>query len=102
MAERGAPIGNTNAAKGRKWHAAINRALDRRSKADGIAELDRLAELFLDTIEDMTQATPTRGPSIAGLVDLADRLDGKAIQQIDATVDANLTVEIVRFSENAK
>lgn len=33
--------------------------------------------------------------------ELADRLDGKAVQQIDATVDANLTVEIVKFSEGA-
>lgn len=34
--------------------------------------------------------------------ELADRLDGKAIQQIDATVDANVTIEVVKFSDLPK
>ena len=89
MAERGAQLGNQNATKGKRWQQAINRALENRSRADGIAELDRLAELYLDTIEEMTASTPQRGPSISGLADLADRLDGKPAQAL--TIDADVT-----------
>lgn len=34
--------------------------------------------------------------------ELADRLDGKAIQQIDATVDASVTIEVVKFADLPK
>ena len=76
----GAPFGNSNAAKGRRWNDAINRALERRSKAAGIEELDRLADEFLTAVEAMTEATDKRGPSIAGFSELADRLDGRPAQ----------------------
>ena len=71
-----APLGNQNAIKGRRWQQAIDRALDRRSKADAIHELDRLAEKFLDQVED---------EGIRGFSELGDRLDGKPKQQIEAT-----------------
>ena len=74
MAESGGQPGNQNAAKGRKWHDAINRALARRSKAEGIQELDRLAEKFLDEVE---------ANSITGFREFGDRLDGKPAQQIN-------------------
>lgn len=73
MAERGAPEGNTNAAKGARWRAAIDRALERRSKSEGIQELDRLADKFLDEVE---------AQGINGYKELADRLDGKPHQTI--------------------
>lgn len=95
----GGQPGNQNAAKGRRWADAIDRALAKRSKADGLAELDRLAEEFLDTVEAMTQGTDKRGPSIAGFSELADRLDGKPHQSSDLTVDGSLTVEVVKFTE---
>lgn len=79
----GAPFGNTNSAKGRRWADAVNRALERRSKADQVAELDRLAEVFLDTVEVMTASTEKRGPDIAGFKELADRLDGRATQALE-------------------
>ncbi len=82
MATSGGQPGNQNAAKIKRWQQAIDRALAKRCKSDGIAELDRLAEIYLDTIEEMTMATEKRGPSIAGFVDLADRLDGKPTQAI--------------------
>lgn len=77
-----APIGNQNAVKAKRWQQAIDRALEKRSKAAGIEELDRLAERFLDTIEDMTVGTEKRGPDIAGFKDLADRLDGRPAQTV--------------------
>lgn len=97
----GAPEGNQNAVKAKRWQQAIDRALDRRCKSDGIAELDRLADKFLDAIEEMADKKGQFGPnpSIAGFTELADRLDGKAHQSIDATVDASVTVEIVRHAD---
>ena len=100
----GAPIGNQNAAKGQRWRQAIERALERRARSDGIAELDRLADLYLDTIEEMTGATEKRGPSIAGFSDLADRLDGKPKQQTEITGadgEAIKTQVIVRFGDGS-
>lgn len=52
--------------------------MERRCKADGIAELDRLAEAFLTAIE-VDGATG----GITGYKELADRLDGKVPQQLD-------------------
>ena len=78
----GAPFGNRNAANAKRWQQAINRALARRSKAEGIEELDRLAEKFLDAVEEMTVPTEKRGPSIAGFIELADRIDGKSDQHV--------------------
>ena len=82
-----APLGNQNAVKAKRWQQAIDRALEKRSKAAGIEELDRLAERFLDTIEDMTVGTEKRGPSIDGFKDLADRLDGRPVQAIHGSGD---------------
>lgn len=73
----GAPIGNQNAVKGKRWQAAIDRALAKRSKASGIEELDRLAEKFLDAVEAGSS------PHVPGFNALGDRLDGKPAQQID-------------------
>ena len=98
MGKRGAPIGNQNGIKAKRWQQAIDRALEKRSRADGIAELDRLAELYLDTIEDMTSSTDKRGPSIAGFADLADRMDGKAAQPIEGDIDHTLTVTVKNFT----
>ena len=78
----GAPFGNKNAVRAKRWQQAIDRALAKRSKAAGIEELDRLAEKFLDAIEEMTFSTEKRGPSIQGFIELADRIDGKSDQHI--------------------
>lgn len=93
---KGGQPGNQNAAKAKRWNDAIDRALAKRSKAAGIEELDRLAEKFLDAIEDMTIGTEKRGPSIAGFSELADRLDGKAAQSVDldATVRGGITLTV--------
>lgn len=77
MAARGAPLGNQNAVKAKRWQQAIDRALARRSKSDAIAELDRLADVYLDAMESMATAEK---PSISGFADFADRMDGKPAQ----------------------
>ena len=86
------PPGNNNGAKGRRWADAIDRALARRCKSEGIAELDRLAEAFLDTVEAMAVPTPKRGPDIAGFKELADRLDGKAAQSVLVGADSDYPI----------
>jgi hypothetical protein len=85
VASSGGQPGNQNAAKAKRWYQAIDRALAKRSKGDAILELDRLAEIYLDTIEQMTIPHGKSGPSIAGLADLRDTLDGKPKQQIEAS-----------------
>lgn len=74
MSSPGAPIGNQNAVKGKRWQQAIDRALARRSRSDAIAELDKLADEFLDAV---------RSEGITGFRELGDRLDGRPTQQLD-------------------
>lgn len=74
MAERGGQPGNQNAAKSKRWRDAIDRALERRCKSDGIAELDRLADEFLDAV---------RAEGIAGFKEFGDRMDGKPAQALE-------------------
>ena len=85
----GAPKGNTYAAKGSRWRDAIERALSKRCKSDGIKALDNLAEVFLAKCEE---------GDLQALKELGDRLDGKSKQAIDldANVNGNITVNICR------
>jgi hypothetical protein len=74
----GAPVGNQNAANGKKWKAAIDRALEARSKLEGREILDALADELINQ-------------ALAGeqwaFQQLGDRLDGKPKQQIEASGD---------------
>lgn len=73
----GAPIGNQNAAKAKRWSAAIDRALDRRAQKMGLKDaqeaLDDLAEKFLDAV--------ALG-DIPAFRELGDRMDGKPAQSL--------------------
>ena len=71
----GAPLGNQNAANKRLWRAAINRALERRtqSRADGIKEIDALAEKLLELVA---------AGDLPALREFGDRIDGKPSQAI--------------------
>lgn len=86
MAERGGQPGNQNATKTRPFWSAIDRAI---AQEDG-KRLREAAEKLLDAAAAGEQWA---------VKELGDRLDGKAIQQIDAKVDANVTVQMVRFSD---
>ena len=75
----GAPIGNNNAAKAKKWTAAIERALERRAKVSLRTmqeELDDLAEKFLQAVEQ---------GDIAAWKELGDRMEGKPAQALAVT-----------------
>ena len=69
----GAPLGNTNAVKGKRWANAIDKALENRCKSDGQAALVELAEVMLAAAEN--------GEGWA-LKEVGDRLDGKPAQSL--------------------
>lgn len=69
----GAPLGNQNAVKAKRWEQAISRALELRSRRDQIEALDELAEVLLSKAAD---------GDMAALKELGDRLDGKPAQAI--------------------
>jgi hypothetical protein len=70
----GAPVGNQNAANGKKWRAAIDRALETRSRSEGREILDALADELINQ-------------ALAGeqwaFQQLGDRLDGKVAQGVE-------------------
>jgi len=90
MAGKGAPKGSKNAATAadiNPFKSALNRAIAQNPKkvmAATMALLDQAAE----------------GEQWA-VKELADRLDGKAIQSVNANVTGNLTVEVVRFADTS-
>lgn len=64
-----APLGNKNAVKGKPWRDAIARALEKDKKA-----LDRVARSLIAKAEE---------GDIPAIKELGDRLDGRAVQQVD-------------------
>ena len=84
----GAPIGNTNAVKGKRWAKAIDKALANRCKSDGQKALVELAEVMLTAAEN--------GESWA-IKELGDRLDGKPHQSV--TTEGNVTLVNISGSD---
>lgn len=86
MANSGGQPGNNNAGKGKVWSAAINRALEMRSRRDGIEALDALAEKLLAKCDegDMT-----------ALKEIGDRLEGKPAQSLTLGGDSQNPVHTV-------
>lgn len=83
--ERGGQPGNQNATKGARWSDAINRALEKRSRAAQINALDELAEQLLLKCDE---------GDISALKELGDRLDGKAHQSISGPEGGAIPVGI--------
>lgn len=87
MATSGGQPGNNNAGDGKIWRAALRQALERRSKSrvDGKAELDALAEKLIDACHD---------GQIPAFKEFGDRIEGKAAQGIELTGKDGGPVEI--------
>jgi hypothetical protein len=97
----GAPLGNQNAARGKRWAAAVERAIGRRATgtpaptdvSDLILGLNAAADLFVAQLFDTKD--------LGYFKEFGDRLDGKPKQQIEQTglddgpVENRLTVEFV-------
>lgn len=84
----GAPLGNTNAARGRVWRDAIDRALQKRSKVRQVEALDELAEKLIERAE---------GGDITALKELGDRLEGKPAQQVVLAGDQENPVRVEKI-----
>ena len=74
----GAPKGNQNAAKGRRWAISL---------ADRIAERNAIAQLADALIDRALEG------DVSALKEIADRLDGKPKQQLDIEMDARISHE---------
>lgn len=85
MAERGAPLGNSNANRGREWTAALRRAMAHRGDGDYRQTLLKIAAAVVDkAIEGDKDAWK----------EIAEREDGKSVQTLAGDKDAPLTVVI--------
>lgn len=70
----GAPEGNQNAARGKEFRAALQRALAKRADGQGwVVALDKIANKLLDLAESGEQWA---------VQELANRIDGKPAQQV--------------------
>lgn len=65
--------GNQYAAKEKRWRMAIERALDKRSRASQVEALDEIAETLLNKAKE---------GDLNAIKELGDRLDGKPAQAI--------------------
>lgn len=79
-----APAGNQNAAKAKVWHAAVLRALRKRSKSDQLEALDDIAEELIKLCAS---------GDLPALRELGDRLDGKPAQAITGADGGPLQIE---------
>lgn len=84
-----APLGNQYAVKAKRWSQAIDRALEKRSRAAGIEALDELAEKLLAACDE---------GDLQALKELGDRIEGKPSQSLDVGSDPDrpLVQKIVR------
>lgn len=90
----GAPVGNQNAVRAKRWQQAIMRALARASNKD--------VDTGLDSAADKLVALALEGDKWA-IDHLADRIEGKPAQTISGDPDAPLEViqRIERVVRNA-
>jgi hypothetical protein len=86
----GAPLGNKNAAKAKVWHAAIMRALERRTakREDGQLEIDALSDNLIQHID---------AGDLSALKEFGDRMDGKPAQAIIGGGDDDPPIKVARI-----
>jgi hypothetical protein len=86
--------GNQYAAKSRVWTAAINKALERRSRVSGMQEIERLADKLLELADQ---------GELQALKELGDRLEGKSMQPAEIEMTGELQIkQIARKIIDAK
>ncbi len=73
MAERGAPLGNNNAGKAKLWTHAITKALEKKTKKEGVEALAVLAMELIDKVQE---------GDMGAIKELGDRIEGKPHQSI--------------------
>jgi hypothetical protein len=75
----GAPFGNQNAAKAKKWTAAIERALARRAGKAFAEALDDLADKFIAAVENGDK------DALPGFKEFGDRIEGRTVQPTEVS-----------------
>ena len=94
----GAPVGNQNAAKGKRWTAAVERALVRKTTGEPAPE--DVSELIrgLDAAADLFVAQLFDAKDLGYFKELGDRLDGKPGQSLDIGSDPDrpLVSKVIR------
>lgn len=86
----GAPLGNQNAAKAKRWQKALERSL---ARAGGDVDAG------LDTVADQVVTAAQKGDKDAWK-EIGDRLDGRPSQIISGDSDGSpLVVQIVKMAE---
>lgn len=88
--KRGAPKGSRNAAHDKPWTNALERALAQYSAGK------LTAGKALRSIADGVVRDALAGDAVARR-EIAERLDGKPVQPVAATVDGDITLTIKRF-----
>lgn len=88
MAERGAPEGNENSAKGKDWTLAIKRALARRGEGDYRRGLDVLADRLIKAAESDDNAY------LRAIEAVGDRMEGKPGQAVTLMGDQDAPIHI--------
>jgi len=79
MAGTGAPLGNRNAAKGKRWESALTKALARYSD-DRIKAGEALDKIALEVVRKAL------GGDTQAITEIANRLDGKALQPVEQDI----------------
>lgn len=74
---RGAPKGNNNAAKGKRWTHAIEWALDKYEKKGVVAQGEALRAIATKMIEEALEGDK------AAREEIGNRLDGRPAQSLD-------------------
>lgn len=87
-ADAGAPAGNRNAAKAKRWEEALRRALARVADGNLDAGLDKVADVVVAAALDGEREAWT---------EIANRLDGKPTEHV--RVDEDLRVSLDDASE---
>lgn len=98
----GAPIGNKNAAKGKRWAAAIERALERKATgqpaptdvSDLIRGIDAAADEFVRQLFD--------NKDLGYFKEFGDRLDGKAAAELNVEHSGAVAHEHTGLPETAR
>lgn len=76
---QGAPVGNQNAVKAKRWQKALERALARLSNSDTDAGLDKVADQVVSSAV---------GGDVQAWKEIGDRMDGKATQALEHSGDS--------------
>lgn len=85
MSQRGGQPGNQNAAKGKRWAAAIESAIERRVSEGKLKGLEELADKLIDAV---------LAGDLDAIRELGNRLDGKPKQQLEVEGDLGTVVRL--------